>query len=1729
MNEIEEVYKNVAKGLLNNFFYNKKVFAKQEKDENNRIVFMTKYQGIDVVKIKYALKNKNAFMSYQQDQNNLKWICLDFDIQKNVQGKDYDFFLDETYRPKLLEDISITTKKLDELNIKYIIEYSGNRGIHIWILFDSETSKAVGFTILEKIIKSIEFKYAFKDGSGIVIDKYPKNGNSEGNKIGLGVKIPLSYHQKSNCYSFIIENIADIKKIENLDIVFLKRQLKLINEIKKNSINDLITILGIKKINNDEVFCRKNGFIEREYSLDEIKSMLKKSRIFQMIFSKRNLSEFEREILVGTLIRLKSPNNNCYGRDLLIEIFKEQENYNANITSNKLDKLKDLYPPLINEIENRLGVKCEFCNDNNIKFTTELIDGIGFIDSDNEGSLINWVIKAEEKYIYENDEVPLEFIKRELNQININNIKNKLKEIKSGKYSKKCTYYQFVRHEENKDRIMYAYSAEDRVISTTVMFLIDEILGGEYTTSSGYSYKLNRNKYKNYKIFESWNYLWMNYKKNIEDKIYDNSYNDYYLIKLDFKGFYDSINHIFLREIMYRKPSKNIQYILNSMDSEKKDEYINLCEYLISLCMKTNGNSGVPQGPAFARYLAELFMYQIDCKIKSLIDNDTEFYFRYVDDIVLLIENKEKADKILSEIRNKVKLLDLELNSNKCLFDKVRNIKYEVISDDLQKYFIDGIDEETPEFVKNKAKEMLEEIFDKIKNSNDGQINYKDVPFYLTHLIDERYLNMNRKEIIKSITSTNLGRGSMYKHFYNKIIFEKYEVNDIDFFHNIQDLSRANFINSLVINSYKLNKETLQGVLDEFLMKKDLKDYEKIELNMLALENGLNINEEIIDSKEIFDCRKYCNKLKLSENLIDIIISEIQKLSDVKFKIYVIERILSKLEECYYFKKFIDLIQVTIEGLNDKIEDNVIQLLYNLVAFSTLYLDNLTKVKKLWKILIINYKNQKLKENDWYKYEKIMKIMKFKDNIIISFLTSELSDNNVLDNEKISEIEMSYIYSLILYISKSPKEHSIKILNNEYVKKQIQKIAEEKNITLLEWCLDNNTQYFPSKEIALLNSQYNERIAMMKDRNKLLIRGQKDLFDESESVQEENFKLDGENRYFKIYNVNSDITNIFELLNGKEFFEAIEIINKINSQINEDKKIINIFEKGSLNKKGEVAFEYSKFDNRFVVDEDEYILKNMSAIYMIIEKKAIKKINEFKYDFGRNIKAENLYREFVPKIINEPYEKMQFLFKFNEYIKGIPDNLKYNDYEIEKAKIYAIVNTNIDCLKRKNDYSNKFSVLESYNTLENSYDDKLLYGKIEIEDENIYDIINTVKKSLSKNIYNNIVEDIFSQLDIELSKLENQLGIKSKKILKVECEYNLESEKVIVNEGNNSTEYDFSEIDTLDFALSNIRETLNEKKIHKLKFKKRYIYFAQNTIIYLPDFFEMILEIIKKKNGIYDYDKVVPHNANIENSADYEKCICNICEQNDIEKKEAERKLKIFLGKYDEKYYNSLIYLISKYKTINKTEMDEFIETMKKYIDDKSYDVYSLKNYDIDRNGLWCIIQKYENDFGRNKKYDKNIKKGLKSISKHKKIVIVSDVGISGRQFKTKTEMINFKDFEEIVLLNCIYTNAYQNNITDELKGLNIRFEGKKINEKEYMYNKLNNRKKDELKEFFTCKANEKIMKKKLPYNNMKYKEYVEQINNEETCNILLARYKSMPKPHHAIFDDVIFKYRIDK
>ena len=867
MEAAEKIYREISKELLNTFFYNRRVFAKQEKEDSGKVIFLTKYQSIDSVKIKYALQNKLALMTYQQNQNNLRWVCLDFDIQKCVQKEKYDFLQDMQYREKLIEDVEIAIKKLKELNINYVMEYSGNRGIHIWIFFEEEVSKALGYTIIEKILEKIKFRYTFVEDSGIMLDKYPKNGNAEGNRIGLGVKMPLSYHQKSECYSYIIEKTSDIRRIQDLDVDFLKFQLDMLRKIKRNSVDALIKVLNISNILNSEQFSRINGMIEREYSLDEIKNMLKKSKIFQNIFNKSNLSEYERDILVGTLSRIRSRNNPSYGKEILKDFFKTLDNYNEDITTKKLEKLENLYPIKIEEIEKKLGIKCEYCKKYKINNTMELIDGIEFASFNENKVLINWVTKAEIDYLINNDEVPLEFIQNRLQRLKVDEIEKKIEKVKKGEEHQRILPYKYIRHEKEKDRILYSYSAEDRVISTTIMFLIDNILGGEYTNSSSYSYKINRYKYKNYKIFEPWNNLWMNYKKDISDKIYDPSYDNYYLLKLDLRNFYDSINHIFLRDYLYNRPTDNIKMVLNNMDSKQRNEYKNLCEFLIQLCECTNPERGVPQGPAFARYLAEIYIHQIDLLIKAEINEYTEFYYRYVDDIVILVEDGEKAKNILKKITDKLKVLDLEMNYKKQIFGQVKDIKYEVISDDIEKYFIDGIEEETPQFIKNKAKYILQNMFEKIKKDENGELDYKNIPFFLTHLMDEKYIETNKEDIIKCITNANIGRGSMYKHFYNNIIFRN-NIEDLGFYEKIEGLSRANFIDALLKNSYRVEKYILQKIYNDYIEIGDLQEYEKIELYMLALQNNLTFNEKKIDYKLLIVCIKYTIKLNLNQSIL---------------------------------------------------------------------------------------------------------------------------------------------------------------------------------------------------------------------------------------------------------------------------------------------------------------------------------------------------------------------------------------------------------------------------------------------------------------------------------------------------------------------------------------------------------------------------------------------------------------------------------------------------------------------------------------------------------------------------------------------------------------------------------------------------------------------------------------------------------------------------------------------
>jgi retron-type reverse transcriptase len=129
------------------------------------------------------------------------------------------------------------------------------------------------------------------------------------------------------------------------------------------------------------------------------------------------------------------------------------------------------------------------------------------------------------------------------------------------------------------------------------------------------------------------------------------------IIKIDLKGFYDSINQQILFDKIKTKIKSDFFLLLiekaitNPTVPKKyakgdKDVYY---QYL-----------GIPQGLAISNILANIYLNDFDNRISQ----QCEYYYRYVDDI-LLICNENKSKDLYTKIKNDLQRIGLNLNSEK--------------------------------------------------------------------------------------------------------------------------------------------------------------------------------------------------------------------------------------------------------------------------------------------------------------------------------------------------------------------------------------------------------------------------------------------------------------------------------------------------------------------------------------------------------------------------------------------------------------------------------------------------------------------------------------------------------------------------------------------------------------------------------------------------------------------------------------------------------------------------------------------------------------------------------------------------------------------------------------------------------------------------------------------------------------------------------------------------------
>ena len=133
---------------------------------------------------------------------------------------------------------------------------------------------------------------------------------------------------------------------------------------------------------------------------------------------------------------------------------------------------------------------------------------------------------------------------------------------------------------------------------------------------------------------------------------------DYYILKMDVKKYFQNINKDILLNILNKK-------ILDVK-----------LQWLIKEIIYSNGkDKGLPIGNYTSQMFANIYLNEVDQYIKHHLK--CKYYFRYMDDSIILLRTKEEAKYVLQKIEVFLKeRLELKLNSKTQIFKSKQGVNF---------------------------------------------------------------------------------------------------------------------------------------------------------------------------------------------------------------------------------------------------------------------------------------------------------------------------------------------------------------------------------------------------------------------------------------------------------------------------------------------------------------------------------------------------------------------------------------------------------------------------------------------------------------------------------------------------------------------------------------------------------------------------------------------------------------------------------------------------------------------------------------------------------------------------------------------------------------------------------------------------------------------------------------------------------------------------------------------
>ena len=372
----------------------------------------------------------------------------------------------------------------------------------------------------------------------------------------------------------------------------------------------------------------------------------------------------------------------------------------------------------------------------------------------------------------------------------------------------------------------------ERVLTTTLSLQ----LAKKINTSAPKAFSYNPTFLSKSDIFYPWFSSWSRYINKIKPYMYTPFLDDWGVFLIDVKRFYDNIDFLAV-----------YSFFKEQLSEEDNNIFSFLVNYNEMLARKINGTRiGVPQGPAYARIISELFMNKI---LEKFYDNNQYVLLRYVDDITVFYKPDFDGEDLFINICKTLKRNGLQTNDEKTKFyGKIKDLS-EDERKDILRYGKFNYEFRNSDFNLQKSDIEKSHVFDKYID-DESVTNFISVIFSSSTNEYFRYRYFHKyKKIIFEATQ---GRGSVFAKFYHYIFTNsKYLIESLN--ENCFELIKQNNISLnfkncisqlyLAVHNKSIDRDLFLKLFNDFIKKINLSEIAEEERSVVKALQLYKTNE----------------------------------------------------------------------------------------------------------------------------------------------------------------------------------------------------------------------------------------------------------------------------------------------------------------------------------------------------------------------------------------------------------------------------------------------------------------------------------------------------------------------------------------------------------------------------------------------------------------------------------------------------------------------------------------------------------------------------------------------------------------------------------------------------------------------------------------------------------------------------------------------------------------------